>query len=318
LAKFFVPVLISKKNLRSFLVKAIPILFAILGMTAFLHSLRWAQFRRVHIYAVAASNYIAASVIFIWWVIFSHVPMHSDVLIRGCAIGGLYGIAFFLLVYGLESIGVGKTSVIVNLAQAIPILASIIIWGERPGELLIIGIFGTAVAIPLVFLPENRVAWPEAQRGHVFRRIRLSVFLAMTGLYIAQGAAYTIMKSFERLDRPGEKPVLLAALFVTAAVLTTILLFLREWATRSKRSLPVADGNDLFHGVFTGLCNAVSNIALVAALTVAAGTVVFPTVTAGTIIAVTLLSILFWRERYRPLTWFGLALAVVSVILINL
>jgi drug/metabolite transporter (DMT)-like permease len=282
------------------LVKAIPILFAILGMTAFLHSLRWVQYRRAHIYAVAASNYVTAAVIFIWWIAFSQTSVHLDVLLRGGAIGLLYGMAFFLLMYGVESIGVGKTSVIVNLAQAIPILASIAIWGERPGWLLIVGICLAAIAIPLIFLPST-VA------GN--RRIRGKVVLAMTVLYIAQGAAYTIMKSFERLGRHDEKPVLLAGLFIVAAILTSaIVLFLRA----------KADGRDLFHGILTGCCNIVSNAALVAALAVAAGTVVFPTVTAGTIIAVTLSSVLIWRERYRPIAWLGLLLAVISVILINL
>jgi len=141
------------------------------------------------------------------------------------------------------------------------------------------------------------------------RRIRPVVVLAMITLYIAQGAAYTIMKSFERLGRPDEKFTLLAGIFVTASILTTVLVMFKR---------PKADGNDLFHGVFTGCCNAMSNITIVAALAVAAGTVVFPTVTAGTIIVATLLSVVFWRERYRPLTWLGLALAVISVILINL
>jgi drug/metabolite transporter (DMT)-like permease len=291
---------ISKKNSRSFLAKAVPILFAILGMAAFLHSLRWAQQRRAHIYAVAASNYIIAAVIFVWWAIFAHAPVHFDVLLRGSAIGALYGVAFFLLMYGIGAIGVGKTSTIVNLAQAIPVLASIIIWGERPGSLLIAGICGTAIAIPLIFLPGT---------ASQSRRIRGAVVVAMTLLYIAQGAAYTIMKSFERLGRPDEKPILLAALFVTAAILTSVLVAL----VRAK-----ADGRDLFHGIATGCFNAVSNIALVASLAVAAGTVVFPTVTAGTIIVVVLSSIILWNERYRPVTWGGRAHATTSVILINL
>ena len=35
-------------------------------------------------------------------------------------------------------------------------------------------------------------------------------------------------------------------------------------------------------------------------------------------IAITLSSVLIWREHYRPITWLGLALAVISVILVNL
>jgi drug/metabolite transporter (DMT)-like permease len=269
-------------------------------MTAFLHSIRWAQNRRAHIYAVAASNYLVAAVVFVWWVIFARVPVHSDVLIRGVIIGLFYGTAFFLIIYGFDSIGVGRTSTIVNLALAIPVLASIFIWHEHVGALLISGIILAAISIPLIFLPGS-----SAQK----LRIRPSFVFAFTFLFIAQGLAYTIMKSFEQLGRPAEKPVLLAGIFIAATFLTVIIMIF----ARAK-----ADGRDLFHGIFTGICNIISNVGLVVSLTLAAGTIVFPTVTAGTIIAVTLFSIILWNERYRPLTWLGLLLAVISVILINL
>ena len=279
----------------------IPILIAILGMTAFLHSVRWAQNRRAHIYAIAACNYLVAAVVFVWWAVFQNAPVHSDVLLRGIIIGLFYGLAFFLIIYGFNAIGVGRTSTIVNLAVAIPVVASIFIWNEYAGPRLMVGILLAAIAVPLIFMPGN-----FKTSGF---QIRPSFVFIFALLFVIQGLAYTLMKSFERLARPDEKPILLAAVFITAAALTAVVMLLAK---------AKADGRDLFHGIFTGIWNAVANIGLVASLTVAAGTVVFPTVTAGTIIAVALLSIVLWNERYRPLTWLGLLLAVFAVILINL
>jgi uncharacterized membrane protein len=132
--------------------------------------------------------------------------------------------------------------------------------------------------------------------------------LALSGLYFAQGLAYTVMKSFEMLDRPSDKPLMLAGLFGTAAVFTASIYLLKFQRPSPK---------DIYHGVITGLCNALSNVALVSALTLGAASVVFPTFTVGTIALVTLASIFLWHERYSLRAWIGLVIACVSIALMN-
>ncbi len=274
-------------------------LLAIIGAVGFVQSLRLAQFKKCRLYAVAAINYCFAAAVFACWVVFGRITICLDVLAGGLLCGCIFGTTFFLLLYCLNEMGVGKTVTTINLAQAIPILASIIIWGERPGVLTGAGIVFAGVAIPLILLPKMQ----NQQRTSVGGVIALAV------LFFTQGVVYTTFKWFESLHRPGEKSVLLMGLFAAAALITVIVAIF-------SKSKPTA--RDWFGGFVIGGFNVLGNVALLTALALAAANVALPTITALVVVLNALCSMWFWSERYAKRTYLGLALAVIAVLLVNL
>jgi drug/metabolite transporter (DMT)-like permease len=265
----------------------------------FLNWLRVAQRQGTSIFVLAAANYIFSSILFLSWCLLAKTGVHSESIIHGVIIGALYGSSFFLVLYCIGNLGLARTGTIINLALAIPVLASIIAWNEKPTSLVIIGLVAVTISIPMILLPRARQQ----------PRINLVTISAAAVLFISQGLAYTVFKSFERLAMRPEKPVMLCALFLTAALITTVLLVI-------KRIKP--DKRGIGNGIITGLFNSMAAAALAAALERAPATVVFPTITALTIVFSTLLGVVYWRERYGMVSLLGIALAVISVVLINL
>ena len=272
---------------------------AIIGAVGFIHSLRWAQHKTDNIYAVAPVNYALAAGVFAVWTYFSGAAIHSEVVVVGALCGAIYGIAFFLVVYGMSEVGVGKTAVVMNLAQSMPIAASIIIWKEIPGTWTFLGMALAAIAIPMVLLPKMK------------NQLQLSVqgIVALGSLFVCQGVVYTAFKWFERLGRPDERSVLLMGLFVTTMVITIIVAIAKKAKPRKKEFL---------HGGLVGLFNVIANVGLVASLAVAAAGVVLPTITVMVVILSTVMSMWLWSERYAVRTYIGLAIAIAAVILVNL
>lgn len=276
------------------------VVFAIIGLSAFLHSLRWAQARDVYIYAMAPFNYFTAAAVFIVWSAAAGIGFGAESFLYGCAVGLCYGMSFFLLLSGMRWVGVAKTTTVVNLAYVIPVIASIVIWGEKLTILLGAGIILGLIAIPLILLPSRSTS---SQKPNI-----AGAMLSLGGLYVAQGAAYAIMKGFERLGRSEEKPLMLAGLFTTAAVYTLCVYIVKFRRPTLK---------DVYHGVITGGCNAFSNASLLSAVSIMAASVVFPTFTVGTIVLVTISSVFIWQERYSLRAWMGILLACVSIAMMN-
>jgi len=238
--------------------------------------------------------------VFVIWSAAAGIGFRAESFLYGCAVGLCYGTSFFLLLSGMRSVGVAKTTTVVNLAYVIPVVASIVIWGEKLTILPGVGIILSLIAIPLILLPSKNTG---TEKPNIARAM-----LSLGGLYVAQGTAYAIMKGFERLGRSEEKPLMLAGLFGAAAVCTFFVYLVKFRKPQFK---------DVYHGIITGGCNAFSNASLLGAVMIMAASVVFPTFTVGTIVLVTITSLFVWQERYSVRAWIGILLACVSIVMMN-
>lgn len=279
--------------------KIIYISLATLTSVLFIQSIRWSQHRGANVYSYATVNYMTAAIAFYLWAGVSGSPWSMAGALHGAGIGLCYGLTFLLINYCFRHFGVSRTTTVTYMAQAVPILASIVIWHERPSLIVMFGIAGTLIAIPLIVLqPERRT-----------EKFAAVVIAAVALLFFGQGLAFTLMKSFERMHIGQQQLTMLAVLFSVAACTTGSFSVWRRSAIGRR---------EIETGMLTGLLNLVNNFFVMIALSVAAATIVFPTFTASTIALTTLVSMLLWHERYSPRAWLGLAIAVVSVVLINL
>ena len=275
------------------------ILGSVLGFVGFVQSLRWAQLRGADTYVVASINYCSAAVVFVIWFFLSSIPVDAPVVVSGLTCGCVYTGCFFLMMYCMHLVGVGRTSMTMGLAPALPIIISIFIWNEIPTIPATIGIVIAAVSIPLILISKSE------DRKH----LGFIGIIALAGLFTTEGLANTIFKWFEQLKEPQLRPLFLAATFLTAGTLTLMIVLHRKLVIRKI---------DLFHGAFTAIFCVVANIMFLYCLTLAAAGVILTTITVSSLVLTTITSMILWGERYSLRAVIGIILGVIAVLLINL
>lgn len=275
------------------------ILASVLAIVGFIQSLRWGQLRGADTYAVALVNYCLAALVFIFWYLLAALPLNIPVMIAGLICGFIYAACFFLLLYCMHWVGVGRTATTINLSPAVPIIISIFLWNEIPTILTVIGIIIAAISIPLILM----------SKSEHHKRLHFVGLLAVAGLFTAEGLINTIFKWFERLGLPQQRPGLLVAIFIAAATVTITVVLHRRLVIRKV---------DIFHGAIAGIFCVFSNIMFLYCLTLAAAGIIFTTIMTSTLIITAITSMLLWRERYSRKTVLGLVLAVIAVLLLNI
>ncbi|MFO0485405.1 MAG: EamA/RhaT family transporter, partial [Sphingobacteriia bacterium] len=75
---------------------------------------------------------------------------------------------------------------------------------------------------------------------------------------------------------------------------------------------------NVLSGLVLGVPNYFSIIVLLLALRQVAGTLFFPLNNVGQLLIISLAGIVLFRERYPPLSWLGLGLAMVAILLVSL
>lgn len=270
----------------------------VLAGAGFGHLMRHAQVRGRCMVWVGAWNYLfAALAAWLWWALGPACPLTWSAVLWGLISGFSFVVAFFLLDHAIRAAGVGVSQSVQWLGVALPVAASIGLWREYPTLLQGLGLAAAFVSLPLL---AGGPSAPEAPRG----RWR-ALFLA--GLFLLEGLVGLAMKVYSRQVPSGAELPFLCFMFSGASLGS----LLTAWRTAP----PPA--RELLHGGAMGLSNVLCNFALLRALVLLPGTIVFPTVSAGSIAVTALLGGVLWRERYDRRTIVGLVLAALAVVAIN-
>jgi drug/metabolite transporter (DMT)-like permease len=116
-------------------------------------------------------------------------------------------------------------------------------------------------------------------------------------------------KWFDGIGLAEERGLFLFILFSAAAVVSAGLLV-------GRRVLP--DRSEVSFGLFLGLSNVLANFFLLRALHDLKGIVVFPVASAGIIVVTAVLAITCWKEKVSDRGIYGIAMASVAVVFLNL
>jgi drug/metabolite transporter (DMT)-like permease/dienelactone hydrolase len=276
------------------------LLAATILMGGFAVVVRFGQRRGDDSLAVAALNYLTASLCFVPLFRPFPVPEAGE---RTLAIGVLGGLldpsAYMLMLPVLETKGVAIASAAMRLSVIIPVLLSLFLWQEVPNAWQGVGALLALAALPLLVTGRARnVAATPTRWGPML----------VAALFLTNGGCSTITKLFHVLGRAEERPVLFAILFgVAAAYAGTV------WAVRSRKLTVGA----VAVGAFLGLVNAAANLSLISALDRYSGVVVFPVTGAGGLVFAVLFSAVAWKERPNRWGLLGVTLAVTAVTLVN-
>jgi len=272
----------------------------VVAFAAFSLIVRAAQRRGVDDIAVGAVNYVVAAIV-CWVIVALTRPSFALPAIGIGVLAGIsYALGFVLLASTMKAKGAAITAAVMNLGVLVPILAAVVVWGERPGAVAIAGIALAVVAMPVLALDRGIDGEPLTAR-------RLGVLLA---LFVANGAALAFADWFHSYSLISVRPLYVAILFTLAAVSA-----ISYWLSRPERRLR---RQELAWGAVLGVDNAAAALLTLYSLDAEMASVLFALVGALTLACVAIFAALVWREMPGRAGWIGLATAVAALVLAKL
>lgn len=217
-------------------------------------------------------------------------------------IGCVFIAMFYIMAISSQKVGVAITSVANKMSLVIPVIAGVILYSESLAGLKLVGVIAAIVAVVMVTFPA--------------KKLELDWKYLILPLIIFAGSGFldTFFKYVETHQiESDEIAVFSASLFLVAAMVGTIVLI----GSRLKNG-EVLETKSIIGGFALGIPNYFSIHFLLMALNLPnmESTMVFPINNTGIVLLSTLLAIVLFKEKLTNLNWGGIALAVLSIILI--
>jgi len=280
--------------------------FAILSSSCMAIALKIFHTQQGNRYGIIFGNYIVCILISWFMMPDRGLVLHGNPETVFCGIlgGFFFVLGLVLMQRSIEKNGAILTTAFSKLGIMIPTLLSILIFGERPSARQTAGILLAAAALICIYSKDE-----ESERLPQTRSFSpILLILVMFG----NGGGDFLAKIFERIgDRP-QDTLYFFILFVTAALLTAILV-IHEYRKTGKKVLP----RDFMAGGFVGIPNYFSSILLLAALVRLPAVMVYPGFSIGTILLVAVFSSAVLRERMTKRSKAGLLLIMIALVLLN-
>jgi len=254
---------------------------------------------------IAFINYLFAALISLF--LLAQAPEEAGrplLWVVGQAAGLFYVVGFFVNFRAIERAGLSVAQPVSSVAVAIPILASIVFWGERPTLLQTAALLAALVALVLLSSGHG-----EADAAEATAAPRSSIALILAALFVVQGMVMVAPKLVEELGLGTYRYGYLFSLFGWASIASGA-----HWAQNRE---PVSTGG-LGLGLILGAANVAATFLLLAALKALPGILVYPVTSVGTMLAGAVAGMVVWSERPGRRALAGMALAVPAVLLLNL
>ena len=253
--------------------------------------------------ALTASLFSAAALFCLAVVIISGQPLYHSGPVVLLAVGGGVGgaIAYFFFLNALKIGPYALTISIYTMAFLIPVVFSMIVWA-RPLN----GAAGAGIALivaGVALISSSASGGPgAAQAAWLKWLILLGIAFVLTGIpQIAQAAA-------ARLGAINLWYFLFLT-FLSGSIALWSFLYIKRIVPR---------GRVFVYGGLAGLASVAGNMFTLQALGKLAEPVVFPVSLAGPVIGAVLLSVLFFREKTKPLGYLGILLGLGGIVLLAL
>lgn len=270
---------------------------AIICTTGFSLMIRHTQRLGQDQFAVMAINYLAGSAIGLA-LTGSHLQP-SPPTIQIAVFGGVIFVAtYVVLIHSMDLKGVAIANAMTRLSVLVPVLATIIIWRERPQLFEAVGGLLALAAMPLLSLDR------DSNGGRLTRR-QVPLLIA---LFVLNGLCLLSSKWFHTTGLEAERPLYFALLFAVAGVVSLVC-----WLVWSRR----CGWRELIWGVPLGIINLVTGLAVIKALDTLSGSVVFPVFAAVSLSLTTGAAAWLWKEIPGRRGRWGIVVATAAVILIN-
>ena len=271
----------------------LPVLYAYQSVAA-----RHLQRVNLNLYAVGGFTYLFSALIYAVAFWLEPTPMQPIILYSGFALGVLYAATYLLFVPTLADRGVSVMAAMCQLSALVPMLASLVIWQERPTPVRLGGAILCLIAMPMLTL----------DKGITDIQLTVRKVLIFAGMVVFNGGVLLTLKWFHE-QRVGEQ---FTGFMLVTFIVATVVMALLWPAYRGRVTRGV-----LPWGAALSLCYAGAALVLVMALRAYEGAVVFPFAEATAVALTVVFAAFVWREIPGKVGVVGIAIVTVAAALIN-
>ena len=263
------------------------------------------------IFVVGAINYIVAAIAIAPEFFQNDVgSLSSGALISGGAMGAIYFIAYFFVIYAIKWVGVSATSVVGVLSILMPITLAAFIWEQKPNELQIAGICMALLALTLI---GGKKGGMQAKSGGANDEERpWFASIVLFTFFLLCGGSRISQEAFKHVSVESQRPTFLFTAFVVASIPSVILLLHYLFVRKHHFKL-----GEIVFGIGLGISNIVQSHFILKSLEIMPGFIVFPVTSAGAILITTLVAVSLLGERLNFRTYVGIGIATVALFLLN-
>ncbi|NAS13366.1 EamA family transporter [Poritiphilus flavus] len=285
----------------------LPLVLSILSSSLIFVIFKLYAVHKVQTFYAIIMNYMVACTV---GLIFFENPVPVGQIINkpwipgAAALGVLFIFVFNIMAITSQKLGVSVASVATKMSLAIPVIFGVFLYNEKLGILKILGIVLALVAVYYASVKENS-----------FKLDKRVLFLPVL-VFLSSGLIDTSLKFMEdRKVPPEEFPLFSAMVFGCAACAGLVIILFKSFKT------PLSfNSRNLLGGIALGVPNFFSIFFLLKALqheTLNSASI-FTINNVAIVMLSTILGILLFKEEVSTKNWMGVALAVVSIILVAL
>ena len=278
------------------------LLLPIASLTCLNMAIRLSVGRSKTRWGVIAFNYLTGALISLALVLMgSGFTASPFTLALGAATGALYTGGMFLNMTTMGRSGASIAASVSQLSVAVPVAASVLVYGESLGGLQLLGVTVAVAALP--FLAHKK-------RSDRNGPVDSGLVPLMVVMLVVQGFAQLSSKVLVASGLEAERNAFFLTVFTSATLLTTPLAI----RVRGQVSLP----RDAGLGFGVGALNMLTNVSVLLALRSIPASLFFPLNGSGGLMLTAFAAALLFRERISGVNALGVALTLAAVALINL
>ncbi|GIV46106.1 MAG: hypothetical protein KatS3mg036_0924 [Ignavibacterium sp.] len=247
------------------------------------------------------ANYLTASVLSLVFVFYKgSLTISLQAFLFALFLGYLFAATFFIYSKAVGLAGTALATVSARLSVLIPVLFSIILYGESPNIKMIFGFAMALVTLYLFYLSlKNHDGKPHSKGSY------LILILLLFGI----GLVDFSMKIFERNFPSEEKGTFVFTIFFSAFVYTLGYILYKK----IKFEL-----HTFKLGLLLGLPNVLAIHFVLAALSELEAIVVFPIQNIGVIVFTAIMAYIIWKEKINNYGIAALIAGIISIILLRI
>lgn len=255
-------------------------------------TMRLSEAKSQNSFGLLACNYMMCSLISV--VGCDGFVMDASLMSFGTFSGFLYLASFILMQYNIQINGVVMSSTFMKLGVLVPVVASMMLYGETPSMIEVLGLLMALCAIVLL----NGKS--ESKKLNV---------IPLVALLIGGGLTDFTSKVFETSFSSEWKDLFLFFVFFSALAMCLFLVLVKKQKITK---------NELIYGCMIGIPNYFSSRFLLLALGSMDAIVAYPTFSIATIVVVSVFGYVLFQEKLSKHQIKVMGLIFLSLILLNL